>query len=297
MSKTKLGAGTIEREGGDVAAPDQTELDQLNGSPTAVAHRPVMDGSLACTGGSGISIRPSYMQIAYGVGKLATKGFSNSALVLDGEHEIAKLNQPLTIIIAGARKYLKQWMGKDEYAAKSRAKEYDSEADAIKAGEIVEWGPRGSNAPKPTVSPALELTLLVKRPEGCQCPAFVLKLGADWYAPVRFTTDKALYKDVERMVSNAMLIDAGERGVKPAQGRLDGYFMTLATYITVDQATSKTYTHITLSFALGADKGKIKVPEQVKADLASLTQQLAEASAQPVAADEEAAVPPIAVQM
>ena len=295
MSKTKLGAGTVERE--DTAAPDQAELDQLNGPSTAVAHRPVMDGSLACVGGSGISIRPSYMQIAYGVGKLAAKGFSNSALVLDGEHEIAKLNQPLTVIIAGARKYLKQWMDKEAFAAKMRAKEYDSAAEAVRAGEVVEWGPKGSNAPKPTVSPALDVTLLVKRPDGCQCPAFVLKLGPDWYAPVRFTVDKALYKDVERMVSRAMLIDAGERGVSPAQGRLDGYFMTLATYIVVDQTTSKTYTHISLGFALGADKGKIKVPDQVKGDLASLTQQLADAASQPVVADEESAIPPVAVQM
>jgi hypothetical protein len=296
MSKTKLGAGTVEREDG-TAAPDQAELDQLNGTSTAVAHRPVMDGSLACTGGLGISIRPSYMQIAYGVGKLAAKGFSNSALVLDGEHEIAKLNQPLTVIIAGARKYLKQWMDKDAFAAKARAKEYDSAADAVRAGEIVEWPPRGSGGAKPTVSPALDMTLLIKRPEGCQCPAFVLKLGPDWYAPVRFTVDKALYKDVERMVSNAMLIDAGERGVAPAQGRLDGYFMTLATYIVVDQATSKTYTHLSLGFALGADKGKVPVPGKVKEDLASLTQQLVDAAAQPVAADEESAIPPVAVQM
>jgi hypothetical protein len=141
------------------------------------------------------------------------------------------------------------------------------------------------------------MTLLVKRPEGCQCPTFVLKLGPDWYAPVRFTVDKALYKDVERMISNAMLIDAGERGVAPAQGRLDGYFMTLATYIVVDQVTSKTNTHLSLNFALGADRGKVPVPAKVKEDLASLTQQLADAAAQPVVADEESAVPPIAVQM
>lgn len=296
MSKTKLGAGTLESDT-PTAAPDQAELDNLNGNTgREVAHRPVMDGSLACAGGgAGITIRPSYMSIAYGVGKLAAKGFSNSALVIDGEHEVSRAGQPLTVIIAGARKYFKQWMGKADFAAKVRAREYDSEADALKAGEVVSWGPKGSNAPKPTVSPAFDLTLLIKRPDGCQCPAFVLKLGDYWYAPVRFTADKALFKDIERMVSNAMLIDAGERGVPPARGRLDGYFMTLATYVQVDQTTSQTYTHIVLNFALGADKGKVKVPERVKTDLASLAQQLAEASVQPAASDED--IPPVAVQM
>lgn len=304
MSKTKIGAGVMETT--EAAQPDPETLAGLSGEGTTavVRHEARMDGTMACGGGgTGISIKPSFLQIAYGVGKMAQKGFTNSALVLDGEFEIARMNQNVTVVIAGARKYWKQWMGNEDYAAKKRAREYDTLADAVRAGEVTEWGPRGSNAPKPTVSEALDLTLLVKRPDGCQCPAFVLRLGDDWYAPARFTADKALYGDINRMVSNAMLIDAGERRVAPGQGRLDGYFMTLSTYIVVDQAQNKTRTHVALNFLLDANKAKVPVPAGVKSDLASLTEQLREAGAQPVAADDEGiipaanAIPPVATDI
>lgn len=282
MSETKINPGQF-------AQPDQAALDNLNGT-AAVATRPQQAMSASIGNGS-LAIKPSYLDIAYSVSKWNENDkFGNGAFVLDHEDEIAKQTKPLTVIVAGMRTYWQTYPQND--IARADYKFYANEAEALRAGEITQYPPKGSNGRMPTVLEACDLNLYIQRPEGCTSTRFVMKLGDHWYAPARFGVNK-LWREIKQEITRAAFYEAGMRGVAPGEGRLDQYFMRLWTQ-TEKRADGKSLVHLRAAFVPGTN-GPEPVPGTVKDALAALAKQVEEAMKGAASSgDEDGDVPPVA---
>jgi len=276
MSDSKLTPGKVT-----AVAPDQATLDGLGGGGTTL---PATRSSNAVAGTfvglPKCTIPPSYMKIVYGVGGLADKNLPNGALVLDSTTKIAALKEPITFIAHGTLEFYKTWMTQAEFSQGIEAKTYSTEAEALAAGETLEW----SNGVPPSVAPAMEMLMLVKRPEGCEAEQFILRLDGEFYAPVKFTMDKYLYRDVFAFFHRVKYYDAGDRGVSREEGRLDRWYLTLNTFSSENKKGNRV-THLCANYLF--DKGKkIEVSDEVLADLVKLGLKEVEAVAEPVDAEE-----------
>lgn len=219
MSKTTIGAGTVVS---DAAAPDAAALAAL-GEDTQVARRNTnLDGGLTLAGGN-TGIRPAYLNIAYEVCKWFDPAkFSNNALVLNREFQLVKQGEPLIAIIVSATEFWREWADKDFQKTHGRfPKDYPTEAAAIADGQKTQGFGKAR-----TVAPAYDLALLVKQPEGCECPLFTIKLGNDWFALVSLRAEKMLAQDVGPFLKSLAMIDYKE-GTK--KGRLSTWFTSFTT--------------------------------------------------------------------
>lgn len=282
MSETKIGPGKIE-----TVAPDTTELQNMQGESSLPATRQAAAVAGTFHSLPGFVIPPSYMRIAYGVGSLADKNFPNGALVLDDTTKIANMKEPLTFIAYGASEFYKTWMTQAEYQAGIDAKIYPTREAAVLAGETVEW----INGKGPSVAPAMELLMLIKKPAGCDsAEQFILKLGGEFYAPVRFTMDKYLYQDVSAFFHRVRFYEAGLRGVPHEEGRLDRWFLTLNTYSTKNKVGNY-ITHLSANYLLEGG-AKVEVPPSVMEDLKAIGIKASAESARGASVEDEA--PPVA---
>lgn len=68
-----------------------------------------------------------------------------------------------------------------------------TEEQAIAAGEVLYWPPRGVEGPKPTVDPYRDIALLIKSP-GEASPAFSLDLAGDEWAPGIYSCARTGYR-------------------------------------------------------------------------------------------------------
>ena len=197
---------------------DQSVLDQMEGKSserTIVAVRqPAALGQV--TGEVQTQLKLPTLKMAYGVGKLSEK-FNQGDLVLDDIYLVAKRGEPVVVTIASVQVYWKQYLDNAARQAGQNPKTYGSKAEAKAAGEIVDWPPRGSDGPKPTVSPAGLYQLLIQRPQGLQCPLFGFECGAHpdgtpiVWAPARWFLDKKAHKVVIEEVEKARIFSLGTR--------------------------------------------------------------------------------------
>jgi len=218
---------TVLTPGAATAEPDREALAIMNQSSGAMTRHGTSEATLA--------IPPSYMKIAQPVGGLADAGFPRGAVVLDKEAQIAAIKEPIVMVVLSGsdRVYWKQWA----YTEGLLPQSYGSIQEAAAAGETIAWPPRGVAGPGPTVAEAMDLTILVRKPDGCEDERFILKLDGQYYAPVYFTADKSLYKDMATTLARARMMDANERSVPATEGRTDGFFMQMNTYIVPSKTT------------------------------------------------------------
>lgn len=214
---------------------DQTVLNQMEGKTdeaagTAVAvRRPVAIGQI--TGGEEVSTRLKLptLQIAYGVGGLSAT-FNQGDLVLDKEYLIAKRGDPLVVTFVSVevsyKEYLTYEQSKALIAQGKFPKKYSTREEALAAKEIVDWPPKGSGLPLPTVRPAGKYQLLIQKPEGLQSQRFQFELGGKLWAPARMFLDKGAHKAVIGVLAyEAKWSLSARKG-----GMLTGQFtMTVAT--------------------------------------------------------------------
>jgi hypothetical protein len=166
-----------------------------NTNETAVAVRgPVALGTISGGVGS-TALNFPLLQIAYGVGKLAEK-FSNGDWVLDKDYLLAKKGEPLVVTFVHVETYLKQYIDKSKYVPGVQAKRYYTRKEALDAGEIVDWPPKGSDLPRPTVSPAGTYMLMIQKPKGLECALFGFPIKDELWTPARMFLDKKAHKIV-----------------------------------------------------------------------------------------------------
>jgi hypothetical protein len=194
------------------------------------------------------------LQIAYGVGGLS-QTFANGDWVLDKIYLLAKRGDPLVVIVANVRTYGKEYIDGGAYTPGVQPKTYDTEEAARAAGEVTQWPEQGTTGPKPTVSPAGEYVLLVRKPEGVECALFGFEVGGKLWTPARMFLDKKAHRNVISEVEKARMFSLAAR----KGGTLAGQF-TLVTQTRVNPKSNKTETFPTAKFTGGnsdADVEKI----------------------------------------
>jgi len=217
-SGTTLAPGSVE-----TSTPDSAALATLDDNPGGGS----MGLRTGTTGDEQLTLPPSWMRITYGVGKQSLEGHPLASLALDLIDKIADKEEKLVIVITGVNKYWKEWLPAGSTEIPRR---YHNEIAAKEDGHVTRWGPKGSNAPKPTVAPAKTLTMFIRQPEGCASEKFILALDGNMYAPVSFDVDKGLCKKVTPFLDRLQFLDAQQRKKPLHMGRHDRHFLTLHTY-------------------------------------------------------------------
>lgn len=221
-----------------------------------------------CTGTTGddqLTLLPSILRITYGVGAQSQEGHPQGSFALDFSDMIAKKGEKITVLITGVDKYYKERKDQDDGEL---PKMYRTADEAKADGQIVDWPPRDSGLPKPSVSPAKTLTMLVRKPDDSPSEKFILLLDGHLYAPVKFFTDKGICKDITPYLDRIQFEDARLRKVHSSQGRHDAKFLTLHTYNQKNRA-GRDMTHVSVG-PLVENGGIVPVPEAFWTDLKNL---------------------------
>jgi len=267
------------------AAPDVAALNTMNGTGAVAPRGP---GAVAQATHETPSIPHVNLAVAYGVGFGVTEGIATGALCFDKKHQIVKAGQPLVAIINNVRKYWKEWP-EGPFNPSYKPAAFATEAEALAAGFRTQYSPKGSNGPKRNCAPGCVLELFVQQPEKCSNElAFCVLLNGKRYAPARMYAEKGLFASVEKILDQLQRADAAARGVAPADGKWNQYFVTLVTQAKQDPQTGKTDVRLYINPLLDNDSRSVKVDDKTRSDLAELAASIAAASAAPAATDEEA---------
>lgn len=154
-------------------------------------------------------VRPPFLQMVYGpgIGKLS-EDFDARDLVLNGKYCVAKKDDRLTAIFLNVAQYVKEYMTRDDFTEGKTPATFANMAEAKAAGFQTNWGPRGSGI-KPEVSRAMDITMLIRKPEGSDCPLFSINIGDEHeYALCLLSVDKGAYSTLINdvgMIINAKL--------------------------------------------------------------------------------------------
>jgi hypothetical protein len=170
-----------------------TELMGDEDTPTALTHR-TSGALLNPNAGFELDIegaRPPYLTIVHGVGE-AAETFNPGDLILQKEYLVCPKGKNLEVIILNIVQYYKQRVSSEDWSAGVRPKTFATKEEAREAGFSVEWGLDGSG---PDVSPAMDLTLLIRKPDDVVCGLFGIDIGdGEEYAIAKLSSDKTAYR-------------------------------------------------------------------------------------------------------
>ncbi|TFH41377.1 MAG: hypothetical protein E4H01_15095 [Lysobacterales bacterium] len=158
------------------------------------------------------------LQIAYGVGKLATN-FRPGDLVLAKENLLVHKGEPLNVIILMVSKYYKEYLTPDAYKAQMQPRVYTTRAEVLAAGGTTEWGakdPVTGRSPGPTFNGAMDLKMMIQKPKDVVCGLFGTPIGGEEYSPAIWSVDKTAYKRIDPVVSNSARFALRTRGIYSA---------------------------------------------------------------------------------
>jgi len=134
-------------------------------------------------------VRPPYLTVTHGVGE-AAEHFNPGDLVLAKENLVCAKGKTIDVIILNVEQYLKQRVSNDDWNAGIRPQTFADKAEAAAAGLQTEW----INNVGPDVSPAMDLTLLLRKPADLVCGLFGIDIGdGNEYAICKLTADKSGY--------------------------------------------------------------------------------------------------------
>lgn len=146
------------------------------------------------------------LQIAYGVGSLS-ENFSNGDLVLDKEHCLASKKNSIKVIILNTLTYWKEYT---EYGTGQMPRVFLKKSDVLAAGGSTDWGP---NKEPPTFKKAMDMKLLIEKPEGIVCGLFGITLDGKQYAPATWSVDKTAYTRVNDKVAPVAQFALSQQGL------------------------------------------------------------------------------------
>jgi hypothetical protein len=176
--------------------PDDADQEVLAAmeEETSVALAPPQAMALGSMGGdvSVSDLKFPRLQIAYGVGGLA-ENFTQGDLVLDKEHLLAKKGSSVRVIILNTLTYWKEYTSFNEGRM---PRIFKTEQEAVKEGLTTTW----SNGVPAQVKKAMDLRLLVRKPDGLTCGLFGLALGGAEWAPAIWSVDKTAYDRISEKI-------------------------------------------------------------------------------------------------
>lgn len=174
----------------EVATPSTMELGQVEGEVNAG------------------DIRLPRLQIAYGVGGLS-ETFNPGDLVLNAEELLVHKGEELRFIVVTARKYWKERLDQAAFAAGITPSTYTTEAEVIAAGGTTRW----KDGVGPNYSPALNLRMLIEKPNNIVSGLFGIKVGDTEHAPAEWDIDKSAYKKAAPVILSASQFSLRKRGL------------------------------------------------------------------------------------
>lgn len=134
--------------------------------------------------------RPPYLTLVHGVGE-AAENFNPGDLILQKEYLVCPKGKSVDIIILNLDQYFKQRVSNDDWQAGIRPQTFKTKADAKAAGLRTDW----ENGMGPDVSPAMDLNVLIRKPDDVVCGLFGINIGDEHeYAIARLSSDKTAYK-------------------------------------------------------------------------------------------------------
>lgn len=134
--------------------------------------------------------RPPYLSLVHGVGE-AAENFNPGDLILQKEYLVCPKGKTLDIVILNLEQFYKQRVSNDQWQAGVRPQTFKTKADAEAAGMQTNW----VNGVGPDVSPAMDLVVLIRKPEDVVCGLFGIDIGdGHEYAIARMSSDKTAYK-------------------------------------------------------------------------------------------------------
>lgn len=135
-------------------------------------------------------VPPPYMQLVHGVGE-AAELFNPGDLILAKEHLICPKGQKIETIILNISQYYKERVSNDAWMAGERPRIFKTLEEAEDVGLRTAW----ENNIGPDVSRAMNLTLMLRKPEGMNSGMFGIDIGdGHSYALAMFTSDKTAYQ-------------------------------------------------------------------------------------------------------
>ena len=153
-------------------------------------------------------IRLPRLEMVHGVGKLAQQ-FNAGSLVLGKEDLLAERGKPIYLVILSAFQYWKEWFTTGFVAGGPLPRVFQNSGQVLAAGGTVDW----VNGAKPTFSRAMDLKLLIEKPDNVTSQRFGLMFGGKEYAPAIWSVDKMAYKRVGEPVLMASAISLKTRGM------------------------------------------------------------------------------------
>ena len=170
-------------------------------------------------------LKPIYLSIAHGVGKLSQNGFQPGELVLNGEVTVysppkqpkkgaaPEPDAPAVVTIVSATQF---WKEVTKFGTGDLPRTWDTEAEANAAGKTTVYPKWGSGLPMPTARPAMNLKLLVKEPEGVNDRShFLIETCGAFWAPCTMIADKGSFDEVQDPLTRAQ-VTHGPSGIVSA---------------------------------------------------------------------------------
>lgn len=181
--------GTAKYNDAEAATPNPDVASEMEDAPTAVAVRGSTElGAFTGDAEDSATLAP-YLQINSGRSTKPQAG-SVGDLILDGDHLITPMGKPMTLIIASAAKYWKEYINPADWTPEVRPRTFTTAKEVIAAGGTTEW--HGDEAP--TFKRAISMRVLIKKPEDIKCMYFAIKFGGAEWAPAKWLLDKSAYE-------------------------------------------------------------------------------------------------------
>lgn len=196
--------------------PDAAALAEINDEPS---HEVTVHGSGGIQLGAITGevdpgqIRLPRLQITYGVGTLA-ENFHPGDLVLGGDNLLVPKETPLYLIALGAHQFWKEYLSKEQYAAKVRPLTFSTAAEVKANGGTTDWVKRPDGTSQgPTFSLAMDVKMLIRKPTDLVCGLFGVPIGDHEYAPAIWSLDKTAYKRVGPVILQMQSFSLRQRGL------------------------------------------------------------------------------------
>ena len=226
-------------------------------------------GALAVPGTINFTARlkPVYLSVVHGVGKLSEAGFPKGALVLDKEVEVFTPprppkpgEQPAEAVpaVATILAVTEYWKEEVPFGTGKIPKTWNSEEEALADGMITKYPKWGTNGKMPNARPALSIRMLVREPEGVEDRGrFMIDLGGVWWAPCTLIADKTAYLEAADPMTR-LTYTHGDAGIYTAN-------VLLSTRSRMAKTTGN-FTFVPVFRVVGT-----KTPDEVKLLLTKIT--------------------------
>ena len=153
----------------------------------------------------GLKLKIPYLNLSRGgKGQAAKNKIPEGSFYLGDSDILAVEGTPLEFIILRYTKFAKEALPQGTPLTQ-RARTWASREEALADGMSFDWV--GSN--KPTVNSAMDMSIIIRQPDGLLSPWFVIPLDGSLWAPALWTVDGLSYALAERNLdTNIMFLSA-----------------------------------------------------------------------------------------